>query len=156
MEKKPFVPDREEIAGSMIIWLVFVAIFAGALMYSANKHGITFVQALHSLLFEEGLEGKVLPIILTVVPFYILINSGLYKLKKRRFIAEGTQIEGDVLGVLRRQKRPDRLEIALPDGKTFLSSGTFEKYDTLHLNKCTVYELNGKYIVTELYNKRSF
>lgn len=156
MDKKPFVPDREEIGGSMIVWLIFVAIFGGSLAYVAHKHSISFAQALHSMFFEEGIGGKVLPVILAVIPIYILVNSGLYKLKKRRFISEGTQLEGDVTGVLKRQKRPDRLEIRLPDGTDILSAGTFENYDVFHLNKCTVYELNGKYIVTELYNKRRY
>ncbi|HOO06420.1 MAG TPA: hypothetical protein PLH83_07990 [Ruminococcus sp.] len=156
MDKKPFVPDREEVAGSMIVWLVFVAIFGGALVYVAHKHAITIAQALHSLLFEEGIGGPVMAAVLVIIPFYILINSGLYKLKKRRFISEGTQLECDVTGVLKRPKRPDRLEIRLPDGRELLSAATFENYDTFHLNKCTVFELNGEYIVTELYHKRSF
>ncbi|MBQ8962046.1 MAG: hypothetical protein IJ071_12675 [Ruminococcus sp.] len=156
MEKKPFITSREEIAGSMIAWLFFVAIFAVALVISAKKQSLTPLQALHSLIFEEGVEGWVLPAILTATPLYILINRAICKSKKRRFISEGTMLEGEIVRTWKSGRGLQRLEIKLPGGETFLSGGTFERYDVIRLNKCTVYELNGEYIVTELYHKRSF
>ncbi|MCR5706927.1 MAG: hypothetical protein K6G82_01485 [Ruminococcus sp.] len=154
-KKVRFRSEKEDFGAAAVIWGLFLFIGAVSIYLTAKKHDIGVIECLRKLVSEEGIQGKVLLPALFAIPFIMTMRCLLSKVKRRIFLGRGLPVEADIVDVIRKPKRADRLIVRLPDGQEIKSDGFYMSIDTFYFNKCTVYELNGKYIVSEIYNKRS-
>lgn len=150
-KRAEFKAAQGDLSTAAVLWALFLFIAGAAIIFTAGKHGISAIECLRRLVFEEGFKGKVLLFGLFAVPLIYTLRCFAYKLKKRRFLEYGVPLVCDIEEVIRRPKRADRLILRLPDGKTIKSDGFYGDHEMFSYKKCTVYELNGRYMVTELY-----